>query len=120
MTCVVHAFEPWEGGRIRVSLTYEHADGVGKTTARTDTYRGRFERLIPNELVVEADEFETADPALRGEMRITIALADAGEGGTRLAAVHEGVPAGVSAADNELGWRMALDKLAALVEAEEV
>jgi hypothetical protein len=71
-------------------------------------------------LVVEADEFETADPALRGEMRITIALADAGEGGTQLAAVHEGVPPGVSAADNELGWRMALDKLAALVEAEEV
>jgi hypothetical protein len=29
------------------------------------------------------------------------------------------VPAGVSPADNETGWRMALDKLVALVEAEQ-
>jgi hypothetical protein len=32
-------------------------------------------------------------------------------------AVHDDVPLGVSPADNETGWRMALDKLAALVEA---
>jgi hypothetical protein len=31
--------------------------------------------------------------------------------------VHDGLPRGVSAADNETGWRMALAKLAALVEA---
>jgi uncharacterized protein YndB with AHSA1/START domain len=50
---------------------------VGKTTARTDTYHGRFIKLVPNELLVEVDEFETADPALRGEMTITITLGDA-------------------------------------------
>jgi hypothetical protein len=49
-------------------------------------------------------------------MTITITLADA-DGGTDLVAVHDGLPRGVSSADNEIGWRMALEKLAALVEA---
>ncbi len=48
-------------------------------------------------------------------MTITITLADA-DGGTNLVAVHEGLPAGVSPADNEAGWREALARLAALVE----
>jgi hypothetical protein len=49
-------------------------------------------------------------------MTITITLADA-DGGTNLLAVHDGLPPGVSSADNEAGWRMALEKLAAFVEA---
>lgn len=116
MTSQVHEFDAREGGSLRISLTYDRTDGAGKTTARTDTYRGRFVKLVPNKQVVEVDEFETTDPTLRGEMTITITLADAGPG-TALDAVHEGLPIGLSTADNELGWRMALDKLAALVEA---
>jgi hypothetical protein len=61
-------------------------------------------------------EFETTDPALRGEMAITIALADA-DGGTDILTVHDSLPPGLSATDNETGWRMSLAKLAALVEA---
>jgi uncharacterized protein YndB with AHSA1/START domain len=72
--------------------------------------------LVPDERVVEVDEFETADPELRGEMKITITLADA-DGGTDVAAVHEGLPRGVSLADNEAGWRSSLARLAALAEA---
>jgi uncharacterized protein YndB with AHSA1/START domain len=115
MTSQVHQFEAREGGAIRVSLTYEAAGRQGKTSSHTDTYRGRFVRLIPNEEVVEVDEFETTDPSLQGEMKITIRLRDSG-GGTELVAEHAGLPSGVSAADNETGWRMALAKLAALVE----
>lgn len=115
MTCEVHEFDAREGGTLRVSLTYDEPGPQGKTTAHTDTYRGRFVRLA-DELVVEVDVFETADPALQGEMTSTITLADAADGGTELTAVHEGVPDGVAPADNELGWRMALDRLAALVE----
>ena len=115
MTCHVHEFEPREGGSIRVSLTYDEPSGTGKTTSHTDTYHGRFERLVPNEQVVEIDEFETSDPALKGEMRITITLADA-DGGTKLVATHDRLPRGLSPTDNETGWRMALAKLAALVE----
>lgn len=116
MTCRVHAFEAREGGAFRISLTYDEPTGTGKTTSHTDTYHGRFVTLVPNEQVVEVDEFETTDPAMAGEMTVTITLADA-DGGTELVATHEGLPPGVSAADNETGWRMALAKLAALVEA---
>lgn len=115
MTCQVHTFDGREGGAFRISLTYAAPDRTGKTTAHTDTYHGRFVKLVPNELVIEADEFETADPALRGEMTITITLADA-DGGTELVALHEGLPSGVSTVDNETGWREALARLAALVE----
>ncbi|MGH3728622.1 MAG: SRPBCC family protein [Micromonosporaceae bacterium] len=115
MTCQVHEFEGHEGGRFRISLTYDAPDGVGKTTAHTDTYHGRFVKLVPDELVVEVDEFETDDPALRGEMTITISLADA-DGGTELVAVHDGLPSGVPPEANEAGWRESLGRLAALVE----
>jgi len=115
MTSEVHAFEPREGGVFRISLTYDTAVGAGKTTAHSDTYHGRFVTLVPNERVVEAVEFETADAALRGEMTITISLLDA-DGGTDVIAVHDALPPGLSPADNETGWRMSLAKLAALVE----
>ncbi|MFC5321378.1 SRPBCC family protein [Bradyrhizobium oligotrophicum] len=116
MSCQVHAFDAHEGGSFRISLTYDVPTGTGKTTAHTDTYRGRFVKLVPDQQVIEVDEFETADPALQGEMTITITLADA-DGGTELLATHDGLPRGVSPTDNETGWRMALAKLAALVEA---
>jgi hypothetical protein len=61
-------------------------------------------------------EFETTDPALRGQMTITTTLLDA-DGGTDVFVAYEGLPHGVSAADNETGTRMALSKLAAFVEA---
>lgn len=114
MTSEVHTFEAREGGAFRISLTYESATGSGKTTARTDTHHGRFVRLIPNELVVETVEFETPDPALQGEMTITIRLVER-DGGTVISAVHDGLPPGLSTADNEIGWRSSLGKLAALV-----
>lgn len=116
MTCLVHVFEPREGGRLRISLTYEAPTGTGKTTAHTDTYHGTFVKLVPGEQVVEVVEFETANPALKGEMTIAFTLADAG-GATEVLAVHDRLPPGLSPEYNELGWRMSLGKLAALVEA---
>ncbi|HET9237481.1 MAG TPA: SRPBCC family protein [Oligoflexus sp.] len=115
MSSVVHEFDAREGGRFRVSLTYEAPHASGKTTAHTDTYHGYFASLIPNEKVVEVTEFETDDPSMQGEMRITIVLKDT-DGGTGLLAIHDGVPAGVRPVDNEEGWRMSLDKLAGLLE----
>ena len=115
MTSEVHEWDAREGGRLRVSLTYS-GDGVGKTTAHTDTYSGYFAELVPDQKVVEVDEFETDDPALRGPMTITVTLADAVDGGTELVAVHEGLPSGVREEDNELGWNESLTRLAALVE----
>ncbi len=118
MTCEVHAFEAREGGTFRISLTYKDPSSTGKTTTHTDTYHGHFAKLVPNEQIVEIDEFETDDPVLQGEMTITYTLVDA-DGGTDLFAVHEDLPAVVAPADNELGWEMSLRKLAALLEAGE-
>ena len=117
MTSHVHAFDAREGGSFRISLTYDARTGTGKTSAHTDTYHGRFVKLVENEQVVEVVEFETTDPAMLGEMTITYSLADA-DGGTEVIVVYDGVPRGVSTADNEVGTRMSLAKLAALVEVD--
>ena len=50
-------------------------------------------------------ELETTDPAMRREMTITMALADA-DHGTDIIAVHGGLPSGVPTADNEANWRL--------------
>jgi uncharacterized protein YndB with AHSA1/START domain len=116
MTCQVHTFDAVEGGSFRMSLSYDAPASTGKTTVHTDTHRGPFVKLVPNEQLVEVDEFETDDPAFQG-MTVMITLEEAGEG-TDVIAVHDGLPLGVSLADNETGWQMALAKLAAVVEAE--
>ena len=58
MTCRVHTFDARVGGTFRISLTYDTPTGVGKTTAHTDTYRGRFVELVPKRV---------ASPLLKGE-----------------------------------------------------
>src|SRR6476659_5242294 len=65
MTADVRDWEPREGGRFRVSLTYRAEDRAGKTEGGTDTYAGEFARLVPDERVVERLAFETDDPALQ-------------------------------------------------------
>ncbi|MET7381636.1 SRPBCC domain-containing protein [Streptomyces sp. NPDC005526] len=127
MTARVHEFDPREGGGFRVSLTYDDPGHPGKSGARTDTYRGHFARLVPDELVVEVIEFETGDEALGGAMTMTTSLTavdggpgggpEAGTGGwTDVVIRHEGVPDAVPREDNQRGTRMALDNLARLVE----
>jgi uncharacterized protein YndB with AHSA1/START domain len=116
MSSHVHEFDAREGGSFRISLSYDAPDRTGKSAAHTDTYHGYFARLVPDEQVVEVIEFETDDPALRGTMTMTTTLTDTG-GGTDVLVVHDGIPDGVPAADNETGTRMALANLARLVEA---
>lgn len=115
MTSHIHTFDPREGGEFRISLTYDEPTAAGKTTAHTDTFHGRFLKLIPDTQVVQAVTFESTDPAMLGEMKITYRLADAGDG-TDLTYEHENLPPGVAPEDNELGWQMSMIKLAGLVE----
>jgi uncharacterized protein YndB with AHSA1/START domain len=116
MSSEIHSFEPHEGGSFRISLTYDAPDSKGKTEGHTDTYHGRFVELVPNEKVVEVTEFETDDPDMRGEMRMTTTLRAVGSE-TEVVLLHEGIPDSVPVADNEAGTRMSLDNLARLVEA---
>jgi uncharacterized protein YndB with AHSA1/START domain len=103
------------GGEYRISLTYEDPNRVGKSSGRTDTYDGRFLRLVPNEEVVETMQFETDDPALQEPMTLTTTLNEVDEG-TEVVMLHDGIPDVVPATDNERGTQMALAKLAHLVE----
>src|SRR5690348_10263364 len=47
MSSHVHTFDAREGGELRISLTYDAPTGTGKTTAQTDTFHGRFVKLVP-------------------------------------------------------------------------
>lgn len=116
MTSEVHRFDARDGGEFRISLTYDGPTSTGKTTTQTDTYHGRFARLVPDREVVQVMEFETDDPGMQGEMTVTFVLADCDEG-TELTALHADLPPALSPADNELGWTISLNKLARLVEA---
>lgn len=117
MTARVHAFDAREGGAFRVSLTYgDPAAGAGRSGGRTDTYQGRFVRLVPGVQVVEAFAFETDDETLRGTMTMTTTLTGTDDGATDVEILHEGVPDGIPREDNERGTRMALAHLARLVE----
>ena len=117
MTSEIHSFDAREGGTFRISLTYDEPTTAGKTSSQSDSFHGRFVKLVPDTEVVQAVEFESDDPSMAGEMTITYTLADA-DGGTDVVAVHENIPPGVAPADNELGFRMSLDNLAKLVEAD--
>jgi uncharacterized protein YndB with AHSA1/START domain len=117
MRGVVHAFDAREGGSFSMSLVYPERDGSsrGKTSESTDTFQGRFAKLIPNERIVWAVEFESADPSFAGEMIVSTTLVTAGRG-TEVTIVCENIPRGIRAEDNEAGSRSTLEKLAAFVE----
>ena len=74
LTSRIHSFEAREGGTFRISLTYDSPTAAGKTSPQTDSFHGRFVRLVPDTQVVQAVEFESKDPAMAGEMRITYTL----------------------------------------------
>lgn len=115
MTIEVHDYDLRVGGRFRISLTYQDPTAPGKSSEHTDSYHGHFTVLEPGREVVQVMEFESDDAAMRGEMTVGFTLGADGDA-TLLHATHENVPPGVSLEDNELGWTMALDRLATLLE----
>jgi uncharacterized protein YndB with AHSA1/START domain len=110
----VHEFDARDGGRYRMSLMYTDDSASGKTSEKMDTFRGRFVKLIPEQEIVEAIEFESSDPRFAGEMTMTTLLRDV-EGGCEVTVLCENLPKGIRPEENEEGSRMALEKLARLV-----
>ena len=96
MTGVVHAFDGREGGGLQDVIVYPEDDtsSRGKTSQRTDTFRGRFVKLIPYQRIVWATEFESADTSFAGEMTVDTTLAPAG-GGTKVTIRCENIPPGI-------------------------
>lgn len=110
---VIEVFEPREGGRFRLVLVFEAAQG--KSSDNTDVVAGRFVELVPDRLMVMAVDFDSDDPAFAGTMTMTWELAALPDG-TRVTITAEHVPVGISQADHETGMRSTLDNLAAFVE----
>jgi uncharacterized protein YndB with AHSA1/START domain len=117
MKGVVHDFDGREGGAFRMSLVYPEDDtsSRGKTSQRTDTFRGRFVKLIPYQRIVWATEFESDDTSFAGEMTVDTTLAPAGSG-TKVTIRCENIPPGIRPEDNEAGCRSTLEKLASFLD----
>lgn len=103
-------FDPREGGRYRIELSYQ-GSGDGKTTAGTDISSGRFLALEPGRRVVQSVAFESDDPAFAGEMVMTWSL-EPESGRTNVTVTAENVPSGISAEDHAAGLASSLDNLA--------
>jgi uncharacterized protein YndB with AHSA1/START domain len=96
------------GGSYRMSFTNF---GTGKSHA----FGGRYAELMPHERIRYTDAFD--DPAMPGEMQVTISLA-AVACGTELTITQEGIPPAIPLEFCYLGWQESLSLLAHLVEPE--
>jgi uncharacterized protein YndB with AHSA1/START domain len=116
MTGKFDAFEPWPGGRYRMTLTFTGAHATtGKTSADADTVEGRLVELIPGERIVQTAGFESDDPAYAGTMTMTWTLQAVPEG-TEVTITARDVPSGISAEDHARGLASTLANLAAFLE----
>lgn len=109
----IHEFDPRVGGGYRMSLYCPEDERVfrGKTTDREDRFRVRFVELAPPRRIVEAVNFDTSDPAFRGEMTIVWTFEEV-SGGTEVTVLFQNLPPGLRAEDNEAGSRLSLEQLA--------
>ena len=108
-------FDARPGGSYRLVLTYADASAApGKATADSDIVDGRFVDIVPGTRVVQAVDFVSDDPAFRGTMTMTWAVAPV-VGGTRVDIRADDVPSGISPEDHAAGLASSLANLAAFV-----
>ena len=107
-TAKVHHMDARVGGSHRMSFT-------NFSTGNSHAFGGRYVELTPHERIRYTDQFD--DPAMPGEMLVTISLA-AVACGTELTITQEGVPPAIPLEFCYLGWQESLSLLAHLVEPE--
>lgn len=116
MTGKFERFEPWPGGRYRMTLTFTGDRATpGKSSADADTVEGRLVELIPGERIVQTADFESDDPAYAGTMTMTWSLRAVPEG-TEVTITASDVPEGISADDHAQGLASTLSNLADFLE----
>ncbi|NJD77798.1 MAG: SRPBCC family protein [Candidatus Methanoperedens sp.] len=117
MTGQVHSFDLKVGGGYQMSLYYPSSEKAfrGKTSDREDRFTARFMELTPPRRIVQAINFDSADPAFSGEMIMEVTF-EAEGGGTRVTILFKNIPSGIRPEDNEAGTRSTLEKLARYVE----
>ncbi|HEX7848579.1 MAG TPA: SRPBCC family protein [Sphingomonas sp.] len=116
MTGKFERFEPWAGGRYRLTLTFTGAHTTaGKSSADADIVEGRLVELIPGERIVQTADFESDDPAYAGTMTMTWSLRAVPQG-TEVTITASDVPSGISAEDHAQGLASTLANLADFLE----
>jgi len=107
-TAHVYKFEPKVGGTYRMSFS---------SLDKKDThfFGGKYLEIKPYERLHYTDKFETEDPAMKGEIKVTVTFKDV-PGGTEVRIVQEGVPKKIPLEGAVLGWTQSLENLARLVE----
>lgn len=104
----MHAFDASVGGGYRMSFT-------AFDKGFTHSFTAQYTELDPHSRIVHLDRFD--DPALPGEMRVTIQL-EAVSVGTDLRIEQANVPALIPPDACYHGWQDSLAQLTALVEHE--
>lgn len=104
----MHHMESRVGGGYRMSFT-----NLG--TGQSHAFSGTYLELTPGERLRYVDRFE--DPALSGDMQVTISLRKVACG-TELTIVQEGIPASIPVEFCYAGWQESMSLLAMLVEPE--
>jgi uncharacterized protein YndB with AHSA1/START domain len=99
----VHAMDARVGGKFRMSF-------YTANKSWSNSFGGAYVELVPFSRIVHTNKFETDDPGMQGEMKVTIALTPV-EGGTLVEIEHAGIPVAV-ASGAPYGWSQSLDKLA--------
>lgn len=107
-TCQVQHLDARVGGGFRMSFS-----NFG--TGHRHAFGGEYLELVPDTRIVYTDKFD--DPALPGEIRVTIQLARV-SCGTALDITQEGIPEAIPVEMCHLGWQESLAQLATLVEPE--
>ena len=117
MIAKVHSFELKVGGGYQMSLFYPEFENEmkGKTAAKEDRFTARFVELTPAKKIVEAVNFDSANPDFSGEMIMEITF-DRKENGTEVTFLFRNIPKGIKPEDNEAGTISSLNKLAIYVE----
>ncbi|GAB4072970.1 SRPBCC family protein [Ancylobacter sonchi] len=106
--CTVHHLEPKVGGTFRMSFR-------NFTTGNSHAFGGEYVELVAGERLSYTDVFD--DPALPGEMQVTVTLKDVSVG-TEVVIVQAGIPDAIPVEACYLGWQESLRNLARLVEPE--
>lgn len=105
-TASVHEFDARVGGKFRMVFT-------NFSTGNSQSFGGEYVELVPDRLIRYTDRFD--DPALPGEMQVSITLRDV-LCGADIEIVQSGIPAAIPVEFCYLGWQQSLAQLAQLVE----
>jgi len=107
-TAHVYKFEPKVGGLYRMSFS---------SLDKKDThfFGGKYLEIKPYERLHYTDKFESDDPLMQGEIKVTVTFRDV-PGGTEVKIVQEGLPKTIPVESAMQGWNQSLENLARLVE----